>query len=232
MCGRFVAASSVDDLVAGFSVREVRLTEIEPSWNVAPTDPTPVVLAHESVRSLEVRRWGLVPHWAQSPTDAAKRINARAETVHETPAFRDAFARKRCIVPVDGFYEWRRQPNSPSQPYFIRSRDSMPLALAGLRATWGEGEKLLQTCAVITTAANSVMGEIHDRMPVILAEDAWDGWLDDQEDDQGWLRSLLVAADDELLEMVAVSRAVNNVRNDGPALIEQVPDAVQHQFNF
>lgn len=232
MCGRFVAASSVKDLVGAFSIREVRLTDWEPTWNLAPTDPVRVVTSREGVRTLEQRKWGLVPHWADDASEAAKRINARAETVHEIPTFRDAFARRRCIVPSDGFYEWRRRPDSPSQPYFIRAVDGSPLAFAGLRATWGPSEEPLRTCAIITTEANTAVADVHDRMPVILPADAWDGWLNAEEDDIGYLRSLLVPAPDDYLEMVPVGRMVNSVRNDGPELVGRVPEVVQEGFGF
>lgn len=229
MCGRFVASSPVWALTDQFDLDDVRTDALDPSWNVAPTDNVRVVVAREGVRTLETRRWGLVPHWAASPAEGAGMINARAETVHETPAFRHAFASRRCLIPADGFYEWKRR-DGVSRPYLLRPADGRPLALAGLRGTWGAEE--LKTCAIVTTTANSTLAELHDRMPVILPRDVWPQWLDDAESDVGRLRSLLVPAPEDLLEIVPVGRGVNNARNDGPSLVERVPDAIQETLPF
>jgi putative SOS response-associated peptidase YedK len=245
MCGRFVAATPNDLLAELFEVDEVKLPEDRPRYNVAPTDDVRVVVEREGVRTLERRRWGLVPHWAGSPDEAAGHINARGETVHEMPAFRDAFARRRCLVPADGFYEWKRR-DGVVLPYFIRAADSRPLAFAGLRATWSTrgapppvnppnaqaGSKPLRTCAIVTTSANAALAGLHDRMPVILPRQVWPDWLDAECGDIGYLRSLLVPAPDNLLEIVPVGRDVNSVRNDGPWLVERVPDAVQGSLPF
>lgn len=237
MCGRFVASSPVDLVSRLFEVEEVLLDDESQRarYNVAPTDSVRTVVERDGVRTLECRRWGLVPHWAATTKDGAARINARAETVHELPAFRDAFARRRCIVPADGFYEWRRNPGGGTQPCYVRPRDGGLLALAGLRATWDAPDApdpALRTCTIVTTRANGAIAPLHDRMPVILAREAWAGWLDSGEQDTAWLLSLLAPAPDDLLEVVAVGRGVNNVRNDGPSLIERVPDPVQGTLPF
>jgi putative SOS response-associated peptidase YedK len=212
MCGRFVATTPAADLARLFSVTAFEIERDEPSWNVAPTDPVRTIVHRHDGRVLETRRWGLVPHWTHN---APPQINARAETVHVRPMFRDAFVRKRCIVPADGFYEWRH-----GRPHYIRPVDGQPLAFAGLRATRGDG---LRTCAIITTTANETMRALHDRMPVVLPRDAWNGWLDPAERDVEWLRSLLVPATPGCLEVLEVGRAVNSVRNDGPHLLEPAP---------
>lgn len=233
MCGRFVASTPADVVARLFEVDDVRLPDERASYNVAPTDEVRTVVQRGSGRSLEARRWGLVPHWESSADGAAKRINARAETVAERSSFRDAFAAKRCIVPADGFYEWRTLADGTKQPYYIRRLDGRPLAFAGLRATWGPpGAELLRTCAIVTTDANEALSALHDRMPVVLPKHAWDRWLDPAETDTEWLRSLLVPAPEDLLGFVAVSRAVNSVRNDGPELIEPAPERVQDTLPF
>jgi len=225
MCGRYVASSPTDVIATLFDVEQIAVVDERPRYNVAPTDYVKVVVQREH-RVLEERRWGLVPHWAERPEDGAKRINARAETVAELPAFRDAFASRRCIVPADGFYEWKRRPDGRKQAFFIRPSDGGMFAFAGLRATWGQGEPL-RTCAIITTDANPTVARLHDRMPAILTPDAWDGWLDPGTDDLLWLRSLLVPVADEAIEAYAVSNDVGTVRNDGPRLIERIEEAEQ-----
>lgn len=217
MCGRFVASSPVDLLVDLFDVDEVRLDDDAPSWNVAPTDAVRAVVERDGVRTLESRRWGLVPHWAASEADASKRINARAETIHETPAFRDAFARRRCLIPADGFYEW-----SSGKPYLVRPRDGGVIAFAAVRATF----ESRRSCAIVTTGASRSLASLHDRMPVILEKGDWAAWLS-ANGDPGLLRSLMVSARDDLLEIVRVAASVNSVRNNGPWLVERVDDPVQ-----
>jgi putative SOS response-associated peptidase YedK len=199
-----------------------------PRYNVAPTQPLTVVRQRpEEGRTVEQVRWGLIPSFADSAKDGAKRINARAETVATSPSFRSSFARRRCIVPSDGFYEWRRT-GGPKQPFFLHPPEGAVLAMAGLWAVWKDPETGLwvPSAAVITTEANRLVGTIHDRMPVLLPREAWDDWLDPATDDRAYLLSLLEPAPDDVLGMVAVSTRVNNVRNDGPELIVPV-DEVQ-----
>ena len=224
MCGRYVMSTPTDLLVERFEVDEVRADDLPPSWNVAPTDPIPVVVERAGQRLLGVQRWGLVPHWADSPKDAARKINARAETVHDAPAFRDAFQRHRCLVPANGFYEWRRTADGKKQPFFFRPRDGQPLAFAGIWAAWRDKTKpddeFLRTCAIITTTANDLVRDTHDRMPVVLAPDDWSTWLDPGAPDVVALKALLVPAPDGVLEVVRANPAVGNVRNNGPELVD------------
>jgi putative SOS response-associated peptidase YedK len=204
--------------------------DAQPRYNVAPTQPLTVVLQRgDEGRFVEQHRWGLVPSFATSLKDGAKRINARAETVATSPAFRASFARRRCIVPSDGFYEWYRPGKAggrggPAQPFHLRPPEDAVLAMAGLWAVWKDPDSGLwvPSAAVITTRANGLVGEIHDRMPVLLPREAWDAWLDPGMDDTEYLASLLEPAPDDVLSMVAVSRAVNDVRNEGPELLEPV----------
>lgn len=221
MCGRFVQAqpaqSYADHFGAGLAVPEA----LDPSWNVAPTDEVYAIAQHEGARTLGKFRWGLIPWYADSPKVGSKHINARAETVASKLAFKDSFARRRCIVPADGFYEWERLESGGKLPHFIHSVDGEPLALAGLWASWRdpEGERIT-TCTIVTTRPNELVGKIHDRMPVVLPSDSWERWLDTASDDEGSLRSMLVAAGRGTLIEHPVSTLVNNVKNDFPECAE------------
>jgi putative SOS response-associated peptidase YedK len=193
----------------------------QPSWNVAPTDEVYAIAQHEGARTLGKFRWGLIPWYSDSPKVASKHINARAETVASKPAFKDSFARRRCIVPADGFYEWERLESGGKLPHFIHSVDGEPLALAGLWASWRdpEGERIT-TCTIVTTKPNELVGKIHDRMPVVLPSGSWERWLDPSFDDDPSLRSLLVAAGRGTLIEYPVSTLVNSVKNNFPECAE------------
>ena len=194
---------------------------------MAPTQPLTVVTQRaDEGRLVEQVRWGLVPSFAKSLKDGARRINARAETVATSPSFRSSFRKRRCIVPSDGFYEWQRT-SGPKQPYFLHPPEKAVLAMAGVWAVWKDPETGLwvPSAAVITTEANRLMSSIHDRMPVLLPRETWDDWLDPQLDDQEYLQSLLEPAPDDVLEMVPITTRVNNVRNQGPELLEPMPEA-------
>ena len=219
VCGRYVSTTRVDVLAAQFQVEEIVGDDLDrPRWNVAPTDPVLAVAENrEGIRRLGRMRWGLLPSFVTDPTTASRRINARVETVAGSPAFRAAFARRRCIMPADGFYEW----DHARQPWFITRADGAPLAMAGLWEAWSAGEgPVVRTCAVITTPANELVAAVHDRMPAILDDRLYDAWLDPGHDDTEGLRSLLRPAPDDLLVRHPVSTRVNNVRHDGPDLIE------------
>ncbi len=189
-------------------------------FNIAPTDEVACVTTSTKGEPRgELLRWGLVPHWAKEPGLGAKLINARGETVAEKPAFRDAFARRRCLIVADGFYEWERRGSGARHPFHITRPDAEPFAFAGIWATWhGPEEQTLRTCSIITTAANEAIRGLHDRMPVILPAEAEDAWLDPATPD-GVLHDLLAPLPAELTMLREVSRAVNNVRNDGPACL-------------
>jgi putative SOS response-associated peptidase YedK len=194
---------------------------LDPSWNVAPTDEVYAVAQHEGARTLGKFRWGLIPWYSDSPKVASKHINARAETAASKPAFKDSFARRRCIVPADGFYEWERLESGGKLPHFIHSVDGEPLALAGLWASWRdpEGERIT-TCTIVTTKPNELVGKIHDRMPVVLPSGSWEHWLDPSFDDEESLRSMLVAAGRGTLIEHPVSTLVNSVKNNFPECAE------------
>ncbi len=220
MCGRYVSTTPVDVLAAQFGVDEIVGDDHDrPRWNVAPTDPVPAISeTREGVRRLGTLRWGLLPSFITDPSTAARRINARAETVTTSPAFRGAFARRRCILPADGFYEWS---TVDKQPWFIRRADGLPLAMAGLWEGWhGADGLVIRTCAVITTAANGLVAPVHGRMPAILRTDDYEAWLDRSHEATPELARVLVPASDDLLVRFPVSKRVNNVRNDGPELLD------------
>jgi putative SOS response-associated peptidase YedK len=245
MCGRFVSVSSTQLLVDRFGVQETAVTEHEPDYNVTPRATVPVVRVRSRdehrTRVLSMVRWGLVPSWADSPRVGDKLINARAETVAAKPAFQAAFRRRRCIVPADAFYEWKRgragtsTRRPPRQPFLIHRRDGEPMAFAGLWEIWRDPgvtdsdapDAWLRTCSIITTEANGVLAPIHDRMPVVLGEDLWDAWLDPGAADLGSLRSLLRPAPDEWFEAYPVSTRVNAPANNDAHLLERVaPDTL------
>lgn len=238
MCGRFVSTQSAAELANYFGA----LPEAEAppeNYNVAPTNDILAVVSDGDQRVIRAFQWGLIPVWAKDAKIGSSMINARAETVADKPAFKGVFRKHRCIIPMDGFYEWQAaSAASPlnakgkpmKQPMFIHRVDGEPLAVAGLWSAWrpkdGPPETpWLHTCTVITTSANHTMAPVHDRMPVILPATAWQQWLDPGTDDTDALRSLLVPAPDSLLTMHKVSTEVNNVRNKGAELIGPLVDA-------
>lgn len=254
MCGRYASARKRTELTEEFAVARDRVTEpLEPDYNVAPTKRVYAVLTRASraggehgragapaadggrgagaSRELRVVRWGLVPSWAKDRSAGSRMINARAETVATKPAFRRAFARRRCLLPADGYYEWQ-QPGSAGgakQPYFISRADGGPLAFAGLYELWrdrslpaGDERSWLWTATIITASAPDELGQIHDRMPMIIQRAHWAAWLDPGADDPAGLMPLLAPAAAEGLTTVPVSTAVNSVRNNGPGLLEPV----------
>jgi putative SOS response-associated peptidase YedK len=195
--------------------------DLQPTYNLAPTDQAAVVVERGDRRAIRAYRWGLIPSWAKDEKIASKLFNARAETLATSGAFRDSFRRRRCIVPADGFYEWQRSGGA-RRPFLIQRTDGAPLALAGLWSGWRhpQTEQLIRTFTIVTTSANHALSPIHDRMPVVLEPKDWSRWLDTTTDDIEELHGLLVPAPDDELLMYPVRPLVNNVRNNGPELIE------------
>lgn len=227
MCGRYASSRDARDLASVFEVAEPPEQVLPPSWNVAPTDPVYAVVQRDGARQLRVLRWGLVPPWSKDAKGAARMINARHETLTSKPAFRSAYARRRCLVPADGYYEWQRD-GPRKQPWFLTPRDGAPLAMAGLYEVWsppgddaahGTAERLW-TCTIITTDAADELGHIHDRTPLLVPPERWDRWLDRAVDDPG--EDLLVPGTPGVLDAWRVSTAVGNVRVDGPELVAPV----------
>ena len=220
MCGRFTQQRPTAELAAMFDA-EPPTEELLPTYNLAPTDEAAVVVERGDRRAIRAYRWGLIPSWAKDEKIAAKLFNARAETLATSGAFRESFRRRRCIVPADAFYEWQRQGGA-RQPFLIRRRDEAPLALAGLWSGWHhpETEQVIRTFTIVTTTANRTLAGVHDRMPVILSPDHWGRWLDPEMQEMGELTALLEPAADDALVLYPVRPLVNNVRNNGPELIE------------
>jgi putative SOS response-associated peptidase YedK len=253
MCGRYASARKRIELLEEFSVERDRTTQpLAPDYNVAPTKSVYAVLSRDGKdsrdggdeekpapsRQLRVVRWGLVPSWAKDVSIGSRLINARSETVAEKPAFRRAFARRRCLLPADGYYEWMvlgaaeasdRPGKKAKQPYFIHRADGGPLAFAGLYELWRDRSvpdedpaAWLWSATIITTTAPDELGEIHDRMPMVIPPDSWADWLDPANTDVADLRALLAPAMASGLATYPVSTEVNSVRNNGPQLIEQI----------
>ena len=221
MCGRFTLRTPTPVLMEQFRLET--MPELTPRYNIAPTQTISAVRAAgdkiESGREFAQFRWGLVPSWAKELSIGAKMINARAEGVAEKPSFRAAFKRRRCLVMADGYYEWQAS-GGKKQPYYIRLADESPFGLAGLWETWKSPEgKLIETCSLMTTAANAFTEPIHNRMPVILAPADYDLWLDPQMIDREKLEPLL-APSDMKLRANPVSTLVNKATNDVPACID------------
>jgi putative SOS response-associated peptidase YedK len=232
MCGRYVAVTPPEELASYFSASLSPELEAEfrPSWNVPPTTRVAAVTAGaEGDRLLAPYRWGLVPSWAKGLSFGANTVNARAESIATKASFRSAFRSRRCIIPADGYYEWRTTSGEVKQPYYFTRADGAPLAFAGLWEAWrppvGPDELVgwVLTCAIVTTEAGADVQEIHTRMPVILEPgDLWDVWLDPELHDPHELGSLLRPATAGTLLRRRVAKAVGSVRNDSPALIDEV----------
>jgi putative SOS response-associated peptidase YedK len=248
MCGRYASSRRPEDLAEEFEIDAGTVSEtvVEPlpaDYNVAPTKEVYAVVTRPpreedqpAHRQLRVLRWGLVPFWAKDPAIGSRMINARMETVHEKPAFRHAFAKRRCLLPADGYYEWYPTEQLTlggkpvKQPFFIRPGDGSVLAMAGLYEIWrdptrddDDPQRFRWSCTVLTTSAEDELGHIHDRMPLLVEPDRYAAWLDPARTDPDGLRELLVPAAPGRLEAFPVSTQVNNVRNNGPELVVPLP---------
>jgi putative SOS response-associated peptidase YedK len=229
MCGRYVIISTPEAIRALFGYAEQ--PNFPPRYNVAPTQPIPVVRLVDGKPSFALMRWGLLPSWLKDPKTFPLLINARGESVLDKAAFRNAMRRRRCLIPTDGFYEWKAGATGPKRPYFVRARRdpdgaAPPLAFAGLWETWtGPNGEEVDTAAIITTAANRTLAAIHARMPVFVAKEAFDLWLDCAHVEADAAAALIAPAPDALLEAHEISTAVNRVANDSAALIAPAPAA-------
>jgi putative SOS response-associated peptidase YedK len=243
MCGRYASSRKPEDLVEEFEIDKVEVAEtLVPDYNVAPTKQVYAVVQRPqssedktgpSERQLRSLKWGLVPFWAKDPSIGSRMINARMETVHEKPAFRRAFASRRCLLPADGYYEWyateqQTKAGKPvKQPFFIHPADGGVLAMAGLYEIWrdptrdeDDPDRFSWTCTVLTTTAEDAVGHIHDRMPLLVEPERYAAWLDPSVSAVEELTGLLVPAAPGRLEAYPVSTLVNNVRNNGPELLD------------
>ena len=217
MCGRFVITSAPEAMRQVFGYLEQ--PNFPARYNVAPTQPVPVVILENGARHFRLMRWGLLPSWVKDPRQFTLLINARAETVQEKPAFRNAIRRRRCLIPADGYYEWKNA-DGRKQPYFIHPRGGGPIGFAGLAETWtGPNGEELDTIAIITAAASTGMSVLHHRVPVTIAPDDFSRWLDCSADNASDVMTLLRAPDDGAFAWHPVSSAVNKAANDDAQLI-------------
>lgn len=218
MCGRYTVTSAPEAIRALFRYEE--RPNFPPRYNIAPTQPIAIVRLIDGQRQFALVRWGLLPSWVKDPKTFSLLINARGESVSTKPAFRAAMKRRRCLIPADGFYEWK-PVGGRKQPYYVRAKSGEPIAFAGLWETWtGPNGEELDTAAIVTTGANRTLLPIHDRMPVIVPQDAFDLWLNTDEVDARTAEAVIHPAPDNLLEAYPVSTAVNRTANDNPKLLE------------
>jgi len=227
MCGRVKLEGDFSELKIAFRIPpDYPTPNYAPSWNVAPTDKLPIVRYNPKTegRALDLMRWGLVPYWAKDIKIGVSTINAMAETVDTKPMFREAFKRRRCLVPVEAYYEWKKLDAKTKQPYAFALKGGSVMALAGLWETWkSPAQELVRSFTIVTTTRNELCAEIHNRMPVILPPSVWPAWLGEESVDRAETLKMLLApypADD--MVMWPVDRRVGNVRNNDPALIEPI----------
>ncbi|HOX25372.1 MAG TPA: SOS response-associated peptidase [Candidatus Krumholzibacteria bacterium] len=223
MCGRIVLKAPASQVAAELELEQV--PELVPRYNIAPTQPVLAVRADTGGRRVaDFLGWGVVPPWSSDARIGGRLFNARSETVATTPAFRDAFARRRCLVPVDGFYEWLREGRS-RQPFYFSAASQRLLALAGVWERWTDPSgRVLETCSVLTTGANRLVGRVHDRMPVILAPESHGEWLAATPERAAGLAALLAPAGEDLLRAWPVSPRVGRSSAEGPDLIAPLRD--------
>ncbi|MBI4842162.1 MAG: SOS response-associated peptidase [candidate division NC10 bacterium] len=223
MCGRFSLGTPASTLATQFELFEAPAWA--PRYNIGPTQSAPTVVraASQLARRFTLHRWGLIPPWAKDPGIGSRLINARAETVATKPAFRQALRERRCLILADGFYEWQRRGRH-KQPFHIRMLDGRPFAFAGLWEHWeGPEGTVIDSCTILTTTANELVGALHDRMPVILAPQDYDVWLDPAIQEVERLEPLLRPYPAEEMTAHPVSTRVNNPANDSPACVEPPP---------
>jgi putative SOS response-associated peptidase YedK len=226
MCGRFTLRTNPREFAEIFSVIRQMEDDWRPAYNIAPTQSVVCVRDGEQ-REFFKAKWGLIPSWAKDAKIGNSCINARVETVDTKPAFRSAFKKRRCLVMADGFYEWRR---TDKQPHFISLKSGEQMAFAGLWEFWKSPEGPIESCTICTTEANEMMGELHDRMSVILPHKAIDHWLDPRVNDPDKLKPMLAQFPGDEMQAWPVGKAVGNVRNQGPELME--PVSVQSDLGF
>lgn len=248
MCGRFTLRTPAPELARLFGLDRVDPSELAPRYNIAPTQPIPTVRERpvagtsraggrgaerppRGPRELAFLRWGLLPGWVEDPRDWPTLINARAESLDRKPAFRDALRERRCVVPADGFFEWRRE-GGRKQPYLVRLEGGGPFAFAGLWERWRgrrDGEEAeVESCTIVTTEANELLRPLHDRMPVILRAEDLDLWLDPDARHYGELEALLQPLPSELLEVTPVSPRLNSPDEDDADVLEPVGKTARH----
>lgn len=238
MCGRYATTQTSATLNQAFEIDLARnIAQFEPDYNVAPTKQAPVVIGRRTddgpgvQRELLTARWGLIPSWAKDPSIGSRMINARTETVAEKPSFKTAFAKRRALIPADGYFEWYTAPSTggakkpTKHPFYITPKDGSILAMAGLYEFWKDraADEWVISFTILTTSAEDALGHVHDRMPLFLEPETYDAWLDPTPQADAHVLDLLIPAAPGRLDAFAVSTAVNNVRNNGPELIVPIP---------
>ncbi|HMB99332.1 MAG TPA: SOS response-associated peptidase [Balneolaceae bacterium] len=222
MCGRYVLKANVNELSEAYLAEPEEGLFFEPIYNVAPTTEMPVIFRKGSERIIDRFRWGLIPFWAKDQNPKYSMINARQETITEKKSYSKPFISQRCIVPANGFYEWRKEENG-KQPYYITFTDKTFMSFAGIYERWqGEGGKKINSFTIITTDANKTVSNLHDRMPAILHEEEFSFWLDPANNDTKALKEILLPYEDNGIEYYPVSKKVNSPRNQEKELIEPV----------
>ncbi len=222
MCGRFALYTDPKALAKQFQTANI--FDLQPSYNVAPSQTIPIVRNENNQRQFVLAKWGLIPSWAKDIKIGYNTINAKAETVAEKPSFRSAFKYRRCLIPVDGYYEWQELANSKTkQPWYISLKRQQPMALAGLWEHWqGQDGSEIESCTIIVTSGNELMINIHDRMPIILPEEHWDLWLNSANQDKQALQSLLAQYPHEEMTAWQVGTMVNSPKHNNVECIKQL----------
>ncbi|SMX30203.1 Putative SOS response-associated peptidase YedK [Pelagimonas phthalicica] len=220
MCGRFATTLPNEAMAQLFDASPANDLPEVPNFNTCPTTQIHVIEPGEDRRKLRAMRWGFIPHWYDKPSGGPLLINARAETIAEKPAFREACRQRRCLIPCSGFYEWSKDEAGNRLPWYITRKDGAQMVFAGIWQDWGPEEARLRTCAMVTVAANAVMSRIHHRMPVILEPQHWGKWLG--EEGHG-AATLMQPAEEDVITFHRVRTEVNSNRASGPQLIEEIP---------
>ncbi|MDZ4659751.1 MAG: SOS response-associated peptidase [Bythopirellula sp.] len=228
MCGRFSLRAKLNSLLQQFGAEMVQEWDIVPRYNIAPTQQISVIRQVDGSRELSMMRWGLVPPWADSPKAGPVLNNARSEDVAQKPTFRSIIKNKRCLIPADGFFEWEKI-GKQKQPHYFGITDFQPFAFAGLWQVWKHDDARIESCAILTTHANEMVGKIHDRMPVILSPGDYDLWLNPDKQDPTELTYLYEPFASADMETYLVDPEVNNARNEGPESVKPVSYGIAEQ---
>ena len=237
MCGRYRLGAGRKAFLKYFGTNRDDY-EWNPRFNIAPTQDVPTIRQHasEPIRILSAMRWGLIPYWAKDSSIGPKMINARAETIASKPAFQESVKKRRCLIPADGFYEWKKLDSKTRQPYCFMLSDESVFAFAGIWASWTEPatRKLIETCSILTTSPNALTSDVHDRMPVILRADDYDLWLDPGFTDDAGITELLRPFDANLMKRFPVSSRVSSAQNDDPqcAVPVELPEVRQGSLSL
>jgi putative SOS response-associated peptidase YedK len=221
MCGRYTLRTDLREIAKHFGVTEV--PSMTPRYNISPTQEVAIIKVTDEAqgREMDLYRWGLIPSWAKDPSIGSKMINARAETVAEKPSFREAFKHRRGLIPADGFYEWARA-GTRKQPYYFLMKNEQPFAFAGLWENWQSDGERINSCTIITTEANELLRQVHDRMPVILHPEDYEMWLDEDVRKTDLLKELLQPYPAQEMTAYPVSTLVNSTRQQGAGLVDQL----------